>query len=76
MLTQTTYQKVGFFSEKSGKCIKCGKRRQRRKEFYQTINPFNKNREGLPKTREEIYRELLVEKEDWQKEPIICNKCL
>jgi hypothetical protein len=59
---------------KSGKC-KCGKHRRRQKTFSQTINPFNKNAEGMPKSREEIYQELKETIAKWKKEPITCEDC-
>jgi hypothetical protein len=42
-----------------------GRRRQETKEFWQTVNPFNKNAEGLPKTRLEIMGELHAERAVW-----------
>mgnify|MGYP000017638098 CR=1 FL=1 len=45
---------------------KNGKRRQ--KKFWQTLNPFNKNESGSPKTREEILVELQVDANNWKQE--------
>lgn len=42
-----------------------GKKRQETKFFSQTINPFNKNAQGLMKTRDEIMAELYTEKAEW-----------
>ena len=42
-----------------------GKRRQETQEFMQTINPFNKGEDGLPKTREQILTELQAERSEW-----------
>lgn len=42
-----------------------GKRRQETKEFWQTINPFNKNSDGTCKTREQILTELHAERREW-----------
>lgn len=42
---------------------KDGKRRQR--TFSQTINPFNKNKNGKVKTRGEIHLELHKEADAW-----------
>lgn len=44
-----------------------GKRRQKTEEFYQTLNPWNKNKNGDLKTREEIYAELYAKKDAWVK---------
>lgn len=43
-----------------------GKTRQETKKFYQTINPFNRDKvTGLPKTRNQIWEELKAEREAW-----------
>lgn len=47
-----------------------GKRRQKTRKFYQTINPFNKNAAGLPKSRVEIRAEILAERDAWLAAPI------
>jgi hypothetical protein len=42
-----------------------GKRRQETKQFFQTLNPYNKNRDGLVKTRSEIWEELHAARAAW-----------
>ena len=42
-----------------------GKQRQETKVFMQTINPFNKDADGMPKTREQILAELYHERAEW-----------
>lgn len=42
-----------------------GKARQQTRKFTQTHNPFNRNAEGLPKTRDEIAREVMAERAAW-----------
>ena len=42
-----------------------GKRRQQTRKFYQTINPFNKGTDGLPKSREQIIQEITAERDEW-----------
>lgn len=42
-----------------------GKRRQKTKHFMQTINPFNKNPDGSVKGRDQIYKEILAERDRW-----------
>lgn len=37
----------------------------RTKKFYQTLNPFNKNKYGNPKTKEEILEALIIERDLW-----------
>jgi hypothetical protein len=72
---RVTFSVVKFYSDKSGKCTVCGKRCSRTKEFYQTVNPFNKNTRGEVKTREEIYNELVTEAKAWRQEPVTHAKC-
>lgn len=56
------------------KCA-CGKYRQRRKTFMQTINPYNRNADGTPKTRVDILNELHLQADKWRTEPIYCTDC-
>lgn len=42
-----------------------GKKRQKTKKFYMTLNPFNKNEDGSVRTRQEIYRELVKQRDAW-----------
>lgn len=68
------YEVVKIKGVKKGKCIKCGKYTARQKIFWQTLNPFNKNKKGFPKTRDEILLDLLIERDEWGN-TIICSKC-
>ena len=43
-----------------------GKRRQETKVFMQTLNPWNVNLKGQPKTRPEIFAELQGERRAWE----------
>lgn len=63
-----TFDSVKLNVKKSGKCL-CGKRLTRSYTFEQTLNPFNKNDRGFPKTSAEIMTELKAEAEVWQQEP-------
>lgn len=69
---RVTFDKVELRGTKSGKCVSCGKRRRRATTVYQTLNPFNKGTDGLPKTREQIYVELREKLSEWRKQPIDC----
>lgn len=42
-----------------------GKRRKRSRSFSQTINPFNKKKDGSVKSRQDIIEELLIERNKW-----------
>lgn len=42
-----------------------GKKRQFTKSFSQTINPFNLNSLGIPKSHSEIMTEITAERDKW-----------
>ena len=42
-----------------------GKKRSKTETFSQTINPFNKGTDGLPKTREQILKEITAARNAW-----------
>lgn len=45
-----------------------GKRKQETKVFMQTLNPFNKDADGIPKSSQQILDELRAEREKWLSE--------
>lgn len=44
-----------------------GKRRQKTKKFFQTINPFNRNDDGTVKTEKQILSELVKMRNEWMR---------
>ena len=58
-----TFQEVSIKATKS--YIDGGKRRTKTKKFYQTLNPFNVNAAGVPKTQSEIMVDLRAEMQAW-----------
>ena len=66
----TTYR---FQEVRRSKTVKfkcgCGKRFQRTVVAYQTVNPFNRNADGAPKTYGEIWKELGAELEEKNPDP-------
>lgn len=42
-----------------------GKKRQKTKTFFQTLNPFNKNKDGTLKTEAQIWQEINAEADAW-----------
>jgi hypothetical protein len=64
--TITRYEAVKLTTRKRFRsCRVCGKPGTRSKTFRQTINPFNKNPSGQPKTRREIWQELQAAAAVW-----------
>lgn len=45
-----------------------GKKRQKTRKFSQTLNPYNRNIDGSVKTRDEILKELLCQRDEWMRE--------
>lgn len=64
-MSRHTFKKVTYTADRW--VLVDGVRKKRQKTFYQTINPFNVNAEGLVKTRQEIMKELIAEGEAWKK---------
>jgi hypothetical protein len=64
MNVRRTFDKVSVFGWKSYKCA-CGRRVRRKKEFYQTQNPFNRTKDGNVKGRDQILSEVMVERTKW-----------
>lgn len=73
--TTTTFQEVGFTSQKAGKCPVCSKPARRNRKFFQTLSPFNKNAKGEHKTSNEIIAELRAQSVAWKAEPCYHAKC-
>lgn len=62
----TRFQEVGLGGKKRFKCA-CGKRVVRSRRFYQTLNPYNKNKDGSVKTQGQIMSECSAQFVAWQK---------
>ena len=69
------FEEVKLYGSKSGKCSACGKACTRSQKFSQTLSPFNKNKMGEAKTRQEIKAELLEELTLWRSKPPIHSRC-
>lgn len=74
-IIQYTFERVPLTVSKVGKCTVCGERVKRATTFYQTINPYNKDEFGRPKSYAIIYRELRVKADAWRKIPPVHARC-
>jgi hypothetical protein len=74
-MTTYTFTEVARHAEKSGKCAVCGRPCKRAEKFWQTLNPFNKNADGQPKSRDEIWAELDEKVKVWRSQPVTHAKC-
>ena len=78
MRYSVTYDEIKDSVKVSGVCKKCGKRRTRTISDFQTVNPFNKNKDGIPKNAFEIRSELrdyINEEANKLREHFICASC-
>lgn len=76
-MSQTiTFREVSLRGSKSVKCAGgCGRILRRQRKFWQTLNPFNKNKSGEIKSAVEIQTELRSERDLWVIEPETCIHC-
>lgn len=72
--TTYRYEEIKHTEKRKLSCRNCDKTFTRQTTFTQTINPWNKNVEGEPKTRSEIWTELEEQGKQWEPEDI-CTKC-
>ena len=70
----TKFEEIRIYAKKSGKCL-CGKRRTRSEVLFQTVNPFNKNKDGSQKSRQQVREDVNQEYEAWKAKPIRCSDC-
>lgn len=73
---RTTFQEVSLTRQKKVYCPHCNKKLLRTKKFWQTLSPYNRDRFGLEKTREEVYKDLDIEASIWVKEAEKCSQCI
>lgn len=69
------FQEYGVRGSKSGICPKCGKKASRSTKIYQTQNPFNKNKDGIMKSVDEIQTENKENLFKWKEEPVYHSRC-
>lgn len=70
-----TFHEVYFRMSKRGICAGCGKSAERTEKFFQTINPYNRNAAGIPKSSKEIMDELKQEAVVWRQKPVCHARC-
>jgi uncharacterized C2H2 Zn-finger protein len=76
MSIRYTFEVVKWQASKTVKCPSCKKMLRRSKTFEQTLNPFNKNAAGVPKSRTEILMELKDGAAVWTAKQEHCQACL
>jgi hypothetical protein len=74
-MARINFQEVSITRVRVGRCDVCGKRCQKKKKFYQTLNPFNKNSDGTVKSRDEILLEVKLDGDKWFESSLRHEKC-
>ncbi len=74
-MMRVTFEKVKLRTSKRTRCEWCGKWLRRSTTLWQTLNPFNMDAVGSPKTRAIIVRELHEQAAKWKAEPLTCQDC-
>jgi len=59
------YEEVEAVREQRGKCPTCGKWVVRKHSVINTVNPFNKNADGYPKTHREVREAVEAKANEW-----------
>jgi len=75
MRTVTTYDVISRTAVKSLPCPACGKKLRRQRTFEMTLSPFNRNPDGTPRSRAEIWVALGVLADEWRVQPETHPKC-
>lgn len=65
-MTTHTFQPIGAYRVKTGKCPICGKTTKRSKRFEHTVNPFNRNPDGTVCTVDEVRACVNAEADAWE----------
>ena len=69
MSPHATFEIVQLRSRKKVRCLVCHKPLARARTFWQSINPYNRDDDGYPKTREQIWDELQSQAAAWKQTP-------
>ena len=74
-MPRVNFDEVVLRVRRLGKCGRCGCRTRLVYKLWQTCNPFNRNADGLPKTRGEIEKELAKEANLERERSLLCRGC-
>jgi len=69
------FEQLQRWTTRSGRCTNCQKHRKRSTRIWATLNPFNVNSRGVPKSREEVIADLDRQLKEWHAKPFVCATC-
>jgi hypothetical protein len=69
-----TFRQIKTIVKKSGKCPICGKRSTKQQTICNTVNPFNKDKDGNVKSPDQVYQDVKAEAANW-KPDFTCSTC-
>jgi hypothetical protein len=70
-----TFESIKASAAAHFKCTECGKRRKRATTIEHTVSPFNKNANGVPKSREQVQLDVQREARAWTVNTKTCAAC-
>lgn len=62
---RTTYEPIETRRTRAGRCPVCGRPARRTEVFRQTVNPWNRTENDVPKTREEVRASVEAAADAW-----------
>lgn len=72
---QINFRMIKRRATKSGTCAVCGKKCSRSITVESSVNPWNKNANGEPKSPSQIFDELGDELTRWKSKPVVHAGC-
>lgn len=75
MRIDITYDSVVARASRRGKCSVCGKATTRSTTFTKTVNPWNKNSDGVPKSHAEVREDVRRLAAEWAPADFDHEKC-
>jgi transcriptional regulator NrdR family protein len=75
-MTRYTFEEITRKVTRRVPCRVCGVKLTRSETLSQTVNPFNKDDDGNPKTEQQIVAELKTQAETWHPWNDIHEKCI
>lgn len=74
-MSRYVFEEVRYPVSKNVPCANCGKKVRRSTTFINTINPWNVNADGTPRSRREIVEHLGEKAAAWRLEPATHTTC-